>query len=100
MQCVLLADNAGVFVSENKCVALRVNSLISRENSQDGADAKETRNECCLAKVGRTLCVCASVGFAVKFGNLDSKQESMSSLIHAHISFTYEDTGKMLGHMW
>ena len=36
--------------SENKSVALRVNTLIIGANLYESADAQEARNECCLAK--------------------------------------------------
>ena len=84
MQCVLPADNAGVFTLKNKSLALRVNTLMSCANSYESADAQETRNECCLAKIARRLCVCASVGCVLQFGNCDSKEEVMSSLKRAH----------------
>jgi hypothetical protein len=53
-----------------------------------------------LQKVARKLRVCARVGFVLNCGNCDSKEEAMSSLKRAHTSFTYEDTGIVLEHMW
>ena len=57
--------------------------------------------ECMLpCKVARRLCVCARVGFALKIGNCDSKEDVISSLKRAQTSFTYDDAGKVLGNMW
>ena len=50
--------------------------------------------------VARRLCVCARVGFVLKIGKCDLKEEVMSSLKRAHTSLTYEDTGKVLEIMW